>query len=330
MPHARLLGKRLGFGIAALILLVAGGLAAAIAFGGPGQLPPLSQSNPFEGADFSRLPAVERFAARDGARLVYRTYGQDTASVRSTVVLIHGSSSRSDRMHLLAMGLAAAGHVVHALDIRGHGESGVKGQIAYIGQLEDDLEDFMSAVRPSGRKSLVGFSAGGGFALRFAGDTRRGLFDNYLLLAPLLGPRASTYRPAGGGWASVGVPRIVAVSVLDSLGISTFNGLPVVIFALRPEFQDVLTPYYSLALARNFGPHLNYRGDIAAVSQPMEVLVSDGDEQFYPERFSSEFAAARRKVPVSIVPGVGSHVGLTLAPVAIQAAVSAVGRLSGN
>jgi hypothetical protein len=62
----------------------------------------------------------------------------------------------------------------------------------------------------------------------------------------------------------------------------------------------------------------------------MEVLVSDGDEQFYPERFSSEFAAPRRKVPVSIVPGVGSHVGLTLAPVAIQAAVSAVGRLSGN
>ena len=102
------------------------------------------------------------------------------------------------------------------------------------------------------------------------------------------------------------------------------------IFALRPEFQNVLTPYYALALARNFGPHLNYRGDIAAVSQPMEVMVADGDEQFYPERFSSEFSAARRKVPVSIVPGVGSHIGLTLAPTAIQATVAAMGRLNAN
>ncbi len=114
------------------------------------------------------------------------------------------------------------------------------------------------------------------------------------------------------------------------VGISRFNELPVVIFALRPEFQNVLTLYYALALARNFGPHLNYRGDIAAVSQPMEVLVADGDEQFYPERFSSEFSAARRKVPVSIVPGVGSHIGLTLAPTAIQATVAAMGRLSAN
>jgi len=189
--------KRLALGGAALILLVVGGLAAAIAFGGPGRLPPLSRSNPFEAVDFSRLPAVERFAARDGAQLAYRAYGKGNAGSKSTVVLIHGSSSRSDRMHPLAMGLAGAGYVVYALDIRGHGDSGVKGQIAYIGQLEDDLEDFMSAVRPSGSKSLVGFSAGGGFALRFAGDARRGLFDKYLLLAPLLGPRASTYRPAG-------------------------------------------------------------------------------------------------------------------------------------
>jgi hypothetical protein len=62
----------------------------------------------------------------------------------------------------------------------------------------------------------------------------------------------------------------------------------------------------------------------------MEVLVADGDEQFYPNRFSLEFSAARRKVPVSIVPGVGSHIGLTLAPVAIQATVSAVNRLNAN
>jgi hypothetical protein len=59
--------KRLALGAAALALLFVGGLAAAIAFGGPGRLPPLSQSNPFEAVDFSGLPALDRFTARDGA-----------------------------------------------------------------------------------------------------------------------------------------------------------------------------------------------------------------------------------------------------------------------
>jgi alpha-beta hydrolase superfamily lysophospholipase len=287
-----------------------------------------SVSAPFKSVDFSDLPAIRRYSARDGAQLAYRTYRPADAAAKGSVVLVHGSSARSVSIHPLARGFAQAGYVAHALDVRGHGESGERGQVTYVGQLEDDLEDFMKATRPQGKRSLVGFSAGGGFVLRFAADTRRSLFDNYLLLSPFLSQDASTYRPDSGGWVSVGMPRIVGLVVLNRLGISSFNYLPVTAFALPPEVQKLLTPSYSFALTLNFRPHIDYRADIAAASQPMEVLVGEKDDQFYPERFSSEFSSAGRGVPVTVVPGTG-HIELTLTPDAVQAAVRAIGRLNG-
>jgi alpha-beta hydrolase superfamily lysophospholipase len=313
--------------LAALIIFAA---VLLIILGGPSQPPPMqSVRDPFKSVDFSDLPPVQRFTARDGVQLAYRTYGKVDTGNRSSVVLVHGSSSRSDSIHPLAKGFAQAGYVAYALDMRGHGESGTKGQISYIGQLEDDLEDFLKASRPSGKKSLIGFSSGGGFALRFAAGARRKLFDNYLLLSPFLSQDATTYRPASGGWVSVGMPRIVVLVLLNGVGISWFNHLPVTSFALTPEAQKFLTPQYSYALAMNFRPHLDYRTDIAAASQPMEVLVGEKDDQFIPERFLPEFSAAGREVPVSIVPGTG-HIGLILTPVAVQAAVSAIARLNGR
>jgi alpha-beta hydrolase superfamily lysophospholipase len=240
---------------------------------------------------------------------------------------VHGSSARSVSIHPLTKGLAQAGFVSYALDVRGHGESGEKGQVTYIGQLEDDLEDFMKAARPLGKKSLVGFSAGGGFVLRFAADARRRMFDNYLLLAPFLSQDASTYRPDSGGWVSIGMPRILGLIALNRLGISSFNHLPVTAFALPPEVHKLLTPSYSFALALNFRPHNDYRADISAASQPMEVLVGEKDDQFRPERFSSEFSSAGRAVPVTIVPATG-HIDLTLKPAAVEAVVKSIGRLN--
>ncbi len=312
----------IGFAVIAVL-----GLAAAIAFGGPAALPPHGAGNPLAAVDFSDLPAPRHFAARDGASLAYRAYGAERADAEGSVVLVHGSSARSEVMHPMAKGFVAGGYTVYALDVRGHGESGTKGQIAYIGQLEDDFEDFMKSVKPSGPSSLVGFSAGGGFVLRFAADARQRLFDNYLLLAPFLSQSAATYRPSAGGWASVGMPRIVALTLLDSIGVTAFNELPVIAFALRPDARLEFTPYYAFALGRNFGPHLQYRDDIAAARQPMEVLVGERDEQFVPEQFAPEFSAAGRDVPVAIVPNVSSHIDLLLAPSAIRAAVSAIDRL---
>jgi alpha-beta hydrolase superfamily lysophospholipase len=272
------------------------------------------------------VPALRRFTARDGVQLAYRLYTIRKDANKGSVVLIHGSSARSNNMHPLAKGFAQAGFMTYALDVRGHGESGAKGQIAYIGQLEDDLEDFLNVVKPSGRRTLVGFSSGAGFALRFAGDTRQSMFDNYLLLSPFLHQDAATNRPSGGRWTAIGLPRIIGLKLLNRVGITWFNGLPIMAFALNAEARKLLTPWYSYALAANFRPHDDYRRDILSSNQPAEVLAGQNDELFFAERFASVFSNLRKPVPVTIVPGTG-HMALTLSPTAIQSAVSAVGRL---
>jgi len=307
------------------LLVLASAIAAAIAFGGPSPAPPLpSIEDPFKAVDFSDLPPLERYAARDGERLAYRRYGAGDA--RDSVVLIHGSSASSSSMHVLAKALARAGHAVYALDMRGHGESGSKGTIAYIGQLEDDLEDFVNTVKPAGRKTLVGFSSGGGFALRFAADRRQRMFDGYLLLAPFLHQEAPTYRHEAG-WVAVGVPRFVGLAILNRLGVTRFDDLPVMTFALGDDDRRLLTPWYSYALADNFRPHDDYKADIRNAKQPMAVLAGGDDELFFPDRFASVFSDAGRPVRVVIVPGVG-HIGVTLSPAALPAVVSSVGTLA--
>ena len=312
------------------IVLIAGAavvsvlLALAVVFGAPQPPPPLESINaPFRNADFSDLAQLKRYTARDGMRLAFRAYAPSVSPAKGSAVLIHGSSASSSSLHLLAKGLAQAGYAVYALDMRGHGESGPKGQITYIGQLEDDVEDFLEAVQPAGPRTLVGLSAGGGFALRFAASSRQKLFDQYVLLAPFIHQDAPTYRPGAGGWVATGVARIIALTFLNRFGITRFNTLPVVAFALTAEAQQFLTPTYSYALATNFRPHDDYRADIGAAEQPLSVLVGQDDEVLYADQFSAVFEEAGRPVPVTLLPGVG-HVDITLQPAAIQAVTETI------
>jgi non-heme chloroperoxidase len=298
-------------------------LAAAIAFGGPGEPAPMTSINdPFKHVDFSGLPAVRKFAARDGEPLAYRAYAPQ-GTPRGSVVLLHGSSASSVSLHLLASALAEAGLAAYALDMRGHGDSGVRGQVAYVGQLDDDLEDFMRSVQPAHPATLAGFSAGGGFALRFAAGQRQTLFDQYLLLAPFISQDAPTYRPDGGGWVSVGMPRIVALSLLDAVGVQAFGSLPVARFALNEPAKAMLTPTYSYALATNYRPQRDWRASIRSARQPMQLLAGRDDEAFFTERYAALFQAEGKDMPVTLLPGIG-HVGLTLQPQAVQAVVAAV------
>jgi non-heme chloroperoxidase len=296
----------------------------AIVFGGPGEPPPMASVNdPFKNVDFSDLPEINYFAARDGAKLAFRAYLAARGAGKGSVVLVHGSSASSSSMHLMAKGFAAAGYTAYALDIRGHGASGTKGHIAYIGQLEDDMEDFVHSIRLAQPSTLVGFSSGGGFVLRFAGSPQQKLFSNYLLLSPFISQDAATSRPSSGGWVSVGVSRIIAISLLDGFGVHAFNDLAVTKFALTEEAKGFLTPQYSFALALNFMPERDYQANIRAVRQPLRVLVGQNDEAFYADRFATVFKTAGKDVPVTLLPGIG-HISVTLDPAAIQAVISAV------
>ncbi len=317
--------KRLFVSILFTVAVLVTALGLAIALGGPSEPPPpmASISDPFKNVDFSDLPERSYFTARDGAKMAFRAYPAVGEPIKGSVVLVHGSSASSSSMHVMAKSLAAAGYAAYALDIRGHGDSGVKGHIVYVGQLEDDMEDFVHAIKLAPPSTLIGFSSGGGFVLRFAGSSRQELFSNYLLLSPWISQDAATLRPGTGGWATVGVPRIIAIAVLNGFGIHAFDDLPVVRFAVEEKDKGFLTPQYSFALEQNFRPERDYQANIRAIRQPLRVLAGQNDEVFYADKFASVFKTAGKDVPVALLPAI-NHISLTLDSAALQAAISAV------
>ncbi len=317
--------KRLLVTILIVVAVLVAALGLVIALGGPGKAPPPMSSinDPFKNVNFSDLPEARYVTARDGTKLAFRAYPAAGGGVKGSVVLVHGSSASSSSMHLMAKGFAAAGYAAYTLDIRGHGKSGTKGHIAYIGQLEDDLEDFVHSTKVAQPSTLAGFSSGGGFVLRFAGSPRQELFSNYLLLSPWISQDAATLRPGSGGWATVGVPRIIAIAVLNGFGMHAFDDLPVVRFAVDERDKGLLTPQYSFALAQNFRPERDYQANIRAIRQTLRVLVGQNDDVSYADRFAAVFKSAGKDVPVTVLPGI-DHISLTLDPVAVQAAIAAV------
>jgi pimeloyl-ACP methyl ester carboxylesterase len=303
-------------GISAVIYLVAT-LAVAgvlVRFSHITQPKPLkSVTDPFARMDMSGLPPVARYKARDGAALSYRLYHGGDAQV---AVLIHGSAGSSYDMHRLALALLQRGVTVYVPDLRGHGANYPHGDISYLGQLDDDMADFMKAVHPQynhAQWTLVGFSSGGGFALRIAGSDTGKEFDRFVFISPFIRYNAPTVRPASPGekaspdqniWYSVSIKRIVGLSILHSFGIHHFEGLPVLAFPV-PADIEATTASYSFRLEENFEPHSNYKADIGAIQKPAQVFVGGQDELFLPEKFAEVFDKDRSDIPVTIVPGMG-------------------------
>src|SRR5580704_19461707 len=167
--------------------------------------------------DRSSMPPLSRFSARDGTELAYRHYPARGPASGKIAVLVHGSSGSSAAVHALADALAAHGIETYAPDIRGHGGSGTRGDIGHIGQLENDMADLVALVRetsPDAPITLLGHSAGGGFALRIASSDIKDQFARTIMLAPYLGYDAPTNRPQSGGWASADLPRFFGLVAL--------------------------------------------------------------------------------------------------------------------
>ncbi|PKU23641.1 alpha/beta hydrolase [Telmatospirillum siberiense] len=299
-------------------------LAAMVAFGTAA--PPKAMESigaPFKQMDYRDLPATECCPLRDGTDLVYRSY---LAAGDRVAVLIHGSAGSGSSMHALAKGLQASGISAYAPDMRGHGATGQRGDIAYVGQLEDDLADFIAFIRSrhsQAQVALIGFSSGGGYVLRVAGGTLGGSFDHYVLISPYLGHKAPTQRPNSGGWVAPFIPRIIALVTLERMGIHRFEGLPVVAFAIQPGMEKILTTSYSYRLSRNFHPDADYLGDFRRTPKPMTVVIGADDETFYADRFAALIHTVRPDIAVSVVPGLG-HVDMTVLPQGVASVVEAL------
>src|SRR5258708_12939662 len=137
--------------------------------------------------DYSALPELTRFQARDGSALAYRHYPARMPSTGRIAVVVHGSSGSSQgAVHSLSLALAARGVQTYAVDIRGHGASGNRGDIAYLGQLQDDMADLVAEIRktnPTAPLTLIGHSSAGGFPLRIPPSPIHNPFPRPLLLA---------------------------------------------------------------------------------------------------------------------------------------------------
>ncbi|MCA9972423.1 MAG: alpha/beta fold hydrolase [Anaerolineales bacterium] len=243
---------------------------------------------------YADLPDLQPYAARDGAALHYRLY-ESAAETDTVLILLHGSAWHSMQFHPLAQALSAAGaaHVVTP-DLRGHGFSPQRrGDVAYIGQLEDDLADLIAVLNgrfPGARIVVGGHSSGGGLAVRFAGGEYGGLADGYLLLAPFLKYNAPTTRPNSGGWARPNSRRIAGLTMLNNLGIHWFDWLTVIQFAMPSSVLDgplgeSATTAYSHRLNTSFAPRSRYGRDLAALTQPFLLVAGLDDEAFIAEQY---------------------------------------------
>jgi len=274
--------------------------------------------------DAADKPALTRFQARDGTWLAYRRYPSGGERV---AILTHGSSAASDEMNPAAKALAAAAGVTAvAIDVRGHGASGARGDIAYVGQLEDDLADLLAQLRPSypaARFELIGHSLGGGFTARIAAMPLGRQFDRFVLLAPFLGGRAPTSRPANGGWAIADVPRILALVALRRLGITLGQALPVIAYANEPSAAMHTTSIYSFRLLADYGPDFDWTTMKAAISSAAGKikLIAGADDELMDARAYAGVLTPLG-VAVTILPGV-NHMGIVYEPAALQALVAA-------
>jgi alpha-beta hydrolase superfamily lysophospholipase len=270
--------------------------------------------------DRSTMPPLSRFSARDGTELAYRHYPARGPSSGKIAILVHGSSGSSTSVHALANALAARGVETFAPDIRGHGGSGTRGDITYIGQLENDMADLVGLVRqtaPDQPLMLLGHSSGGGFALRIAGSPIQNLFARTVLLAPYLGYDAPTTRPGSGGWAKADIPRFLALAALRRIGIDCCQSLPTIAFAVPPNSERILTSTYSYRLMRDFATR-SYTSDLADAHHPITLIAGASDELMLADKYADAVHAAAPSVEVKLIDGV-DHMGIVCNAQAVAA-----------
>jgi alpha-beta hydrolase superfamily lysophospholipase len=272
----------------------------------------------------SRTGALAKeFAMRDGAKL--RALEFPSPHAATTVVLVHGVLSTSRAMAVLASRLRNdAGVNVLALDLRGHGASdGRPGDVAYVGQYEDDIADVVSAIKrskPVQRIVLAGYSMGGGIVLRYS-DRKLASVDGYLLFAPHIGQGSPTTRnepvdpaTAADSPMKVHIPRTIGLAMLDSVGIEWWNDKPTLLFNVAAAAP---LQHYSFRAMVGTTPS-NHRAALEADAVPLLAIVGSNDDAFHVDRFP-EVIRLHRNGALHMVKG-ATHYTLMYSQTAAQLA----------
>lgn len=258
-------------------------------------------------------PEPAQIEMRDGWSMPARKYGvQDEA--KPMLILVHGSGWNGLQYNDLAQTLADDAYVL-AVDLRGHGANPERrGDVDYIGQMEDDLADLIKAEAMEGQQVvMLGHSSGGGLVVRFAGGEHGALIDNAVLLAPFLKYDAPSTRADSGGWAHLLLRRVIGLSILNGFGVTALNHLTAIQFNMPAEVLDgpygnLATTSYSFRLNTGFAPREDYLKDIAALPE-FTLVVGADDEAFYADEYEGVMRAMTDKGTYEIVAGV-DHLGI--------------------
>ena len=272
--------------------------------------------------DYATLPDLQSYTTRDRSKLQVRFYESSAASDK-VLILLHGSGWHSMQFHSLADALSKSGTAhVFAPDLRGHGFAPEqRGDVSYIGQLEDDVADLIVVAKaqfPQANIIVGGHSSGGGLAVRFAGGEHGDLADGTILLAPYLQHNAPTTRANSGGWARPLTQHIIGLTMLNNIGIRWFNGLTVIQFNMPQSVLDgalghTATTAYSYRLNTSFAPRRNYGRDLSAMTQPFLLVAGLEDESFIAEAYEPTMSQFTDSGSYALLPDLG-HINLLTAP----------------
>ncbi|MBN2441383.1 MAG: alpha/beta hydrolase [Spirochaetales bacterium] len=276
----------------------------------------LDNDSRFNTVDYTTLPPQSYFTFDNGSSICYREY---PAAVDKIMIYIHGITGSSRNMHVIAEYMSNH-NIAHgiALDMPGHGDSGEKGKLDYIGQLEDDISEVIRQIRinyPQKRMTIIGFSMGGGFAIRFAGSEYGSMVHSYIFLAPFLHQDSPIKKPPEPGnedqEMSVYLPRIIGLSTLNLFTITCFNNLPIIEYRIPSMFQEDYTSTYSYNLSENFRPHRDYIGDIRNLKVFAVLIAGENDEGIIASKYRDELAHYSKQLTFEFIPG-ANHFDLVL------------------
>lgn len=252
----------------------------------------------------------------DGSALPLLTLRKTDTQDLPILLMVHGSGWHGAQFERLGWALADMAEV-RIVTLRGHGaEPERRGDVDYLGQLEDDLAAIV-ADAGTRRVVLLGHSSGGGLVVRMAGGAHGALIDRAILLAPFLQYDAPTTRANSGGWARPLTRRIIGLSMLNMAGIHALDHLTAIEFNMPKAVLDgplghTATTGYSWRMNQSFAPRRNWQRDVAHLPDFL-LIAGQKDEAFEAALYEPTMTEITDKGRYEILPGVG-HLDVVNAP----------------
>ncbi len=115
------------------------------------------------------MPTLSQTLTTGDGLSLHKITWDSSGQPKAHFVILHGLGEHSGRYEHMAQALTSAGIVVHAIDLRGHGQSeGTRGHTPGMRAYVDDIDRLIEALTPDLPVFLYGHSLGGLIAIHYA------------------------------------------------------------------------------------------------------------------------------------------------------------------